>query len=67
MMNLPEWLLSDNVVTGLLSGLAYGYYRGNYTSEGMTAALIYIVVGTASSYFHITQLYRGNVVNGAKA
>lgn len=67
MMNLPEWLLSDNVVTGALAGLAYGWYRNDYTGEGLTAALIYIGVGMASSYFHITQLYRGNVVNGAKA
>jgi hypothetical protein len=67
MMDLPEWLLSDNVVTGVLSGLAYGFLQGDYQGAGLRAGLTYIVVGFASSYFHISQLYRGNVVNGAKA
>lgn len=67
MMNLPDWLISDNVVTGALAGLVYGWYRNDYTGEGLTVGLIYMGVGFLSSYFQLTQLYRGNVVNGAKA
>ncbi len=66
-MDLPEWLISDNLVTAGLSGLVYGWWRSDFAGQGLTAAIIYAAVGGLSSYFHLTQLYRGNVVNGAKA